>query len=180
MIIFTNDFARTSTKEIDQMTKVVLVLRHAQSAGNQPGQPDYERSLTSMGKRQARAVGKKLSQQKINPDFILSSGARRTFETVSALNESINLASDKIYFKADLYNASADDWVDNLRELADAYHTVVVVGHNPAISHLATLLSGSSVELLPGELIGVSMAADRWNEIRFPGKEIIRYHANDL
>ncbi|MBY0435972.1 MAG: histidine phosphatase family protein [Cyclobacteriaceae bacterium] len=177
MIIFTNDFTRTSAKEIDQITKVVLVLRHAQSAGNQPGQPDYERSLTIVGRRQAQAVGKKLSQQKIYPDFILSSGARRTVETVNALNESLNLEADKINFKADLYNASVDDWTDNLRELADAHHTVIVVGHNPAISHLTTLLSGSSVELLPGELIGVSVAADRWNEIRFPGKEIIRYHA---
>ena len=63
MTIFACNFVRLSYPFSSQMTKVLLILRHAQSAGKQSGQLDYDRSLTVEGEEIARALGKKILQQ---------------------------------------------------------------------------------------------------------------------
>jgi len=66
----------------DQMTKVIAVLRHAQSAGKQSGQRDYDRVLTPEGVASINKLGKKLSEQGWKPDFVLGSSATRVQQTV--------------------------------------------------------------------------------------------------
>ena len=83
MIIFAHDFDRSSSYFCNQMTRKLFVLRHAQSAGKQSRQRDYDRDLTAVGEAKAKALGKKIKKENINIDLILSSDAVRTQRTVA-------------------------------------------------------------------------------------------------
>ena len=99
MTIFACKFACLSYHFSSQMTKVLLVLRHAQSAGKQTGQLDYDRALTAQGEEIAKALGKKILRQGFKLDLILSSGATRAKATVDLVNQSIQLSGENIHFE---------------------------------------------------------------------------------
>jgi phosphohistidine phosphatase len=154
------------------MTKVVALLRHAQSAGKQSGQRDYDRPLTPEGERMARAVGKKFIKSGFCPHLILSSGATRARQTVACLNESLQLPGQKIQFSEELYEAKMADWLDHIHHLPDAAEKILLVGHNPWLSMLAGSFVKRTVELAPGELKVYEFKTDGWMEIDDLGEEI--------
>ena len=63
--------------------KTLLILRHAKSSWNYPELSDYDRPLNKRGKRDAPRMGKFLREQKLTPDRILTSSAKRARRTAS-------------------------------------------------------------------------------------------------
>lgn len=155
------------------MTKVIAVLRHAQSAGKQTGQQDYDRMLSPRGEAVARTLGQKLLSQNFNLDLILSSSSRRTTQTVELINESLQLPIKKTQFKSELYEAHMATWLDYIHELPNDVNRVMLVGHNPWLSMLASHLAGSICDLAACELIAFEFEVDLWKELISPGREIL-------
>lgn len=60
------------------------------------------------------------------------------------------------------YQAVAQTWLDALQLLPDSAIDVLVVGHNPALSDLATMLAGSTTRLAPGDMC-VLECAQPWH-----------------
>ena len=173
MILFEDNFEHVSYHLFDQMTKVIVVLRHAQSAGKQSGQRDYDRALTPQGQATAKALGQKLKQQNYNFQFILSSSSTRTRQTVELINETLQLSTEKILFKPELYEAMMVHWLDHIYELPDDINHVLLVGHNPWLSILASTFAGRIRDLGPSELIGFEFKSETWREIGDRGQEIM-------
>src|SRR5215469_3499581 len=70
--------------------KQLLLMRHAAAAGKGAGGGDRERPLTPDGKRAARLLGRRLRADRISPDHILCSPARRARETLDGLSEALD------------------------------------------------------------------------------------------
>jgi phosphohistidine phosphatase len=155
------------------MTKVIAVLRHAQSVGKQTGERDYDRSLTPLGMITARTLGQKLITKKINFELIVSSAALRTRQTVRCLNEVVALADDRIHFVEELYDALAAQWLDHIHKLPDDIDRVLLVGHNPWLSLLATGFAGSICELGTCEMAVFEFECDAWHSLPESGKNIL-------
>jgi len=173
MIIFAHDFSPYLHFFFDQMTKVLFLLRHAQSTGKQSGQLDYDRKLTPLGKNNSRELGEKIKKSPFQVDFILASAATRVKETVQNLNESLRLPAEKIQFKTELYEAIHDEWIDAIRTLPGAVSVVILVGHNPGISIVAANLSGQNIDLAPCESVGFEMTIESWKDIKGSHNEIL-------
>ena len=118
------------------MQRRLVLLRHAEAA---QGAVDAERPLTDQGEEQAAAIGRWLQQGDLVPDRVVVSPARRaarTWELAAAqfTTPPTPLADGRIY----------DNTVDAL--LALVHETpvdcelVAVVGHNPSIGVLASIL----------------------------------------
>ena len=76
------------------------------------------------------------------PDLILVSSARRTLETLAALEPWDN---PPIVRNLDaLYLASAAQFLATLRDVPETVNTVLAIGHNPGIHDLALALASSS------------------------------------
>ena len=174
MTIFACNFVRLSYPFSSQMTKVLLILRHAQSAGKQSGQLDYDRSLTVEGEEIARALGKKILQQGFKLDLIVSSSATRAKRTVDFVNQSLQLPIENIRFRRALYEGLMNDWNEHVCELPSEATHALLVGHNPSLSILVSSFAGSIVDLTPCELIGFEFNVDSWRDIEGPGKKIYR------
>lgn len=155
------------------MTKVIVVLRHAQSAGKQSGQRDYDRVLSASGEGQARNLGKKLLEVRFQTDLILSSSSVRTRQTAGLVNEFLTLSGDRILFKNELYEALMIDWLDHIHELPSNVRHVTLIGHNPWLSMLASTFAGRMIDLLPCELAAFEFHSESWNEIADQGRMIL-------
>ena len=156
------------------MSKVVYMLRHAQSLGKQSNQRDYERTLSLLGVSQARQLGVRLKQLGIGADRVLSSSAIRARETFTLVNESLGLSEEKVYFSDSLYETLMVHCLDEIQRTPESATSVLLVGHNPWLSMLASKLSGSTIELAPCEFMGLTFDVSRWQDVSNRGKEIHR------
>ncbi|MBL7866309.1 MAG: histidine phosphatase family protein, partial [Cyclobacteriaceae bacterium] len=145
------------------MSKQIILLRHAQTAGKQAGQRDYDRVLTPEGEAQARKAGHHMIRNSLHPDILISSSALRARQTSLLINESTRLAQDRMVFLDTLYEADGDTWLLQLRQLDDRYNTVICVGHNPTLSWLASHLSRRPIDLAPAGWIAFRSPSLSWS-----------------
>ncbi|MGW8352335.1 SixA phosphatase family protein [Streptomyces wedmorensis] len=121
----------------------LFVLRHAKSAWPE-GVPDRDRPLGPRGLRDAPAAGRFLAETGGLPDLVLCSPARRARETwelaAAELERPVATRHDPR-----LYGADEQDLLDVLHDVPDEVGTLLIVGHNPGLEDLITLLAGSSV-----------------------------------
>jgi len=122
--------------------RTLLLLRHAHAEPAAEGQADIDRPLSAQGLAEAEAAGRWLAEQRLLPDRVLCSPARRTRETLEAVLRGIGYVEQRLV--DGIYDASPG----TLAELVDEHHEVerlLVVGHNPGLERLVALMhSGQS------------------------------------
>ena len=144
--------------------KTLLLLRHAKSSWKQPEQHDHERPLNKRGKKEAPKVGKYLKDNGLVPDLILSSTARRAHDTAQAVAEESGYPK-AIEQNQDLYLSDTACYLDILRSLPDDINLVLVVGHNPDLEMLLTLLTDATHHLPTAGLARVDLPISSWQEL---------------
>jgi phosphohistidine phosphatase len=149
-----------------RVTRHIFLMRHAQSAEKQPGQADRARTLTSEGEESARKTGLKFHRLSVQPDYLLSSSAMRASMTADCVNESLSLSADRMSFVDELYEATTDDWEQQLRLLPSDSNSVLCIGHNPVLSLLASDLAHRNIDLKPGAFVAFTSTADTWAKFR--------------
>jgi len=150
----------------------ILLLRHAQTAGKQGGQRDYDRTLTPEGEQDVRKTGSFFQKSSLKLDYIVSSSAIRTRSTVAILNETLQLPMSSITFLDELYEATSDDWTGQLLQIPASVHFALLVGHNPAISMLASIWAKRGIDLYPGGYACFHSSATTWMEFTTSVNEI--------
>jgi phosphohistidine phosphatase len=119
----------------------LLLLRHAKSAWDDPRAPDHDRPLSPDGSRAARAVRDAMRQMGLAPDLVLVSAARRTLETLAALEPWDD--TPLVEPMEELYLASAGRLLQALNAVPETVRSVLVIGHNPGLHELAMTLVGA-------------------------------------
>jgi phosphohistidine phosphatase len=121
--------------------RTLLLLRHAKAQQAQ-GLPDHDRGLALRGRRDARAVGRWLSDpsQGVALDLVLCSTSERTRQTLDGLCAGGALVKES-RFDERIYNAGAASLLGVLLEVPDSVNTVLMIGHAPGIPTLATVLA---------------------------------------
>jgi phosphohistidine phosphatase len=116
----------------------LLLIRHAKAAH---APVDADRPLTDRGARQAAAIGAWLRRSGLVPDRVVVSPARRaaqTWETAAA-----PVAPDlPPIVDARIYDNTVETLLATIRDTPEDVQTVAVVGHNPSIGSLASILDG--------------------------------------
>lgn len=111
----------------------LILWRHAEA---EEGEPDLARALTPKGQRQADRMARWLKGQLPANVRVIASPAVRTRETADALGLPYEIVQQIAP------DASADDLLD-ATGWPDGHAVVILVGHNPAISILASRLAGA-------------------------------------
>jgi phosphohistidine phosphatase len=137
----------------------LIVLRHAKSAWPE-GVPDHDRPLGPRGRRDAPAAGRWLRKSGLVPDRVLCSTAQRARETWQLAEEKLG-ADPQTIFEDRVYGATSAELLDLARQAPPGVHTLLIVGHDPAMHELTLELAGAQ----PGD--GSREALDRVR-IKFP------------
>src|SRR5919198_2099009 len=119
--------------------KILLILRHAKSSWKEPDLQDHDRPLNKRGKRDAPRIGKLLMELDLVPDLIISSTAKRAKDTAKAVGEASKY-NGRIELNPSLYGTDFDSYLRALRLVPDDFNKVLIVGHNPALEELVSLL----------------------------------------
>ena len=120
----------------------LILLRHAHAEPAENGLADIDRPLSPHGLAEAEAAGRWLLEQRLVPDRVLCSPARRTRETLEAvlgLTGYVEQRLDERVYEATPGTLAA--LVDEHREV----ERLLLVGHNPGLEQLVALMhSGQS------------------------------------
>lgn len=156
----------------------LYILRHGEAANGPRGTLDHDRALTLMGVESAQKQG-----QQVAPALhqkMLVSTALRTQQTAAALLDVWKTQPDtplpEVVHEPRGYLASADTWMDLLSWTDDAVKGLWLVGHNPGVSALVTLLTGEYVGMATADLVHLTLEIDAWSEVRMSCGQVSAYH----
>lgn len=119
------------------MTLRLILTRHAKSDWSGGAQGDFARPLNARGRDETRLVAKWLLSRGYLPDKIIASAASRTVETAEHLAAILGVGAP-IDLRETLYQTDEETLLAALQ--AETAQTLLVVGHNPTIAHLANAL----------------------------------------
>ena len=144
--------------------KTLLLLRHAKSGLKNSDLPDHERPLTKRGKKEAPKVGTYLKEIGLVPDLILSSTAKRAHDTAEAVADASGFEG-QVELYQDLYMSDPTSYLDILRCMPDYANRVLVVGHNPDVEELLTLLTEVQEHMTTAALAVINLPISTWEEL---------------
>jgi phosphohistidine phosphatase len=129
----------------------LFLVRHAEA---ESGEPDELRRLSSEGREQAQALGKRLADQGIQPDALLTSPLLRARETGEALAQQLGCTSEPSEALAPGADAAT------IRSAVEGRgETVIVVGHQPDCSQIAAELGdGTEPRFPPAGMVELRLA----------------------
>lgn len=140
--------------------RMLILLRHAKSDWS-GGEADLDRPLNKRGLGQATDAGRWLAHNIEGIDLAVVSPANRARATWELAAAELD-ASPPAQLDDRAYAASDSQLLDIVRSLPDDSETVVLVGHNPGIADLASLLTGEQIEM-PTSAIAVIGLSGSWS-----------------
>lgn len=134
----------------------LTLLRHVKS--DQDGSPDHGRVLSTRGRRQAPVVAEHLRVTGRVPQFVLCSTAARTRETWDLVAADLGGSDAEVRYLDALYLADVGDVLDLVRGVPEEIADVLVVGHEPTTSEVASLLAGPGSDRAALAVVGVGVS----------------------
>lgn len=150
--------------------KTLTLLRHAKSSWDNSGLADHDRPLNGRGERDAPEMARRIRDASIRPSLIVSSPAKRTWDTAKALASEISYPLEFLQRDNKLYLANLETLIDYVSQQDTGFNNIVVVGHNPGITDFANFLSPGVTRNMPTcSIVSVSIDSDDWDLRKNPG-----------
>ena len=151
----------------------LMLLRHAKSDWSAPGARDRDRPLSARGREAAPKMGAYMARHALVPDLIVASPATRVEETLEHVLPAFK-EPPKIRRDDRLYETGANTLLAVIKETPRSAHSLLLVGHNPGLAELASLLMASGdvearqqlIEKFPtGALAVIDFPLDAWDQL---------------
>lgn len=121
-------------------TRRLTLLRHGEAHPLDSCPEDFERTLTRRGKSEAREMAVRIAHQRLVPDLILVSPAERAWSTAEIIASACELEPKQLQCARELYLATPETLWRLLTKLNPALRHVMICGHNPGLSQVASRL----------------------------------------
>ena len=151
----------------------LMLLRHAKSDWSAPGTRDQDRPLSVRGRESAPKMGTYMARHGLVPDLVVASPATRVTDTLALVLPAFT-KQPKTVPEARIYESTADELLAVIKETPRLVHSLLIVGHNPSLAELASLLMASGdvetrqrlIEKFPTAALAViDFALDDWAKI---------------
>jgi phosphohistidine phosphatase len=158
------------------MPKVLLIVRHAKAEETDFKKPDFKRTLSHRGKKNAQEMAKRLKKKNLIPQKIYSSPASRAISTARYFADEFGIAQSEIIQDMEVYDALTNTLLDCINKIDDQSDFVALFGHNPAITSLVNKFCGSDIYNIP--TCGMALIAfpfESWKMLSQGTGELILY-----
>jgi phosphohistidine phosphatase len=154
--------------------KTLYLLRHGH-AESKAKQPDVERNLDAEGRSEAERIGEKLKKIDPLPQLIISSHAKRAFQTAEIAALALDYNIKNILIEECIYRTDEETILEVVQRQDDKYDIILLAGHNPHISELATDLSNKEFNdsMHTAGIVGVSSDVMSWAEFSSANTKLI-------
>lgn len=145
--------------------KTLYMVRHAKSSWKHDV-IDHKRPLKGRGKRDAVLVSEALKDKIPPPQRIITSDAVRAFTTATYFKEAFSITDSNFTTNHSLYDFSGQQVMNIIKNLDNAYDTVMIVGHNHAFTSVANMLGNKYIENVPTSgFVMIQFNEDSWSKI---------------
>ena len=155
------------------MARILYLLRHAKAGLPEAGRRDHDRKLTGRGRREAAALGARYAGGGELPDLVITSTAARAVQTAALWSQAAGLPERCITRREGIYLAEPESVLRLIRGLDESVQRVLLVGHNPTFSELATELSRQLIAL-PTCAMAVLSIAGAWADAGAASARLLR------
>jgi phosphohistidine phosphatase len=147
--------------------KTLYLVRHSKAVQRKPQLPDFERTLVKSGEKDALDMAKNLKKEGFIPDLLMSSTANRALETAHLFAKGLKYPVEKIQVKDALYNEMSEEaLLYIIRQVDNQYSSLMLFGHNPVFTDLASYLIEDFQEDIPKSgIVGIEFALKEWKAI---------------
>ncbi len=145
-------------------------MRHAQAALAEPGAEDFSRPLTAAGRTAAARAARALVAAGARVERVLQSPANRTRETAIIAARELQLDEALLHSVPELYAAPAAVIRNAIALHHGGARGLLVIGHNPGISALASELSAhrAPAHLPTAGMCRLPLTEAGWRELTQP------------
>ncbi len=158
----------------------LLLMRHAKSDWSGDNTSDHDRPLNDRGLRDAPAMACWIAEAGLRPDCILCSSAVRTQQTAALMQsywKNVKLEMAQVHILSELYLAPADtileivrsDFASMAARASKRPQTVLVLAHNPGVSHAASVLLGRATGMSTAAVVALRCDVANWTTPLTPG-----------
>ena len=140
----------------------LYLLRHAKSSWDDASQQDFERPLNNRGRKACEVIGELIEEKGIDFDLVLVSTSLRTRQTIEFVKERAKLRGEVRYDER-IYEATVSQLLEVISQVDNDRKSVLLVGHNPGLEGLLTLLTGEDVRVTTANLAKIKIKATKWS-----------------
>ena len=158
--------------------KTLYIVRHGKSSWKDLDLTDMERPLKQRGVKNVTTLGKILSKDRLKPNQILTSPAKRALDTAEIVHQCLHLKKAQFVVNSDLYDCDFAALYRLVTELDDDLKRIMIVGHEPTLSSFVNhFLQNPLEKLVTASLTTMKFGVGSWREIT-PTETISVYHQN--
>ena len=145
--------------------KTVILVRHAKSSWEYKVS-DRDRPLMERGIGDADKVAAEFGKETILIDAAYSSPANRALHTAMIFLRALDYPFSKFELSESLYDFGGDRVLSFIRSLSNDKETVVIFGHNEALTYLANTLGNHYIGNVPTSgLVELKFDVKDWRSI---------------
>jgi phosphohistidine phosphatase len=146
--------------------KTVYIVRHAKSSWKDAHLTDEQRPLLEKGKKRTKKTIDHLHEKRIKVDYIISSHAVRALETAKILAHALRYPAENIKTDPHVYFSDGDRIYNLIYDLPSQYDSVMIVGHNPALTDFVNQFLDPRIDNLPTSgVVSISFQTDQWADV---------------
>jgi phosphohistidine phosphatase len=146
--------------------KTVYIVRHAKSSWEFPQLEDHERPVIPKGIRRTERVIEFLRERNIKVDLLYASHAVRSAETARMLAPAVGVEPDQIITEPEIYHGGTSALTPLIYGLPDGADSVMIVGHNPAVTDFANEYTHEYLDWLPtSAVVALRFDTNDWSKI---------------
>jgi len=153
--------------------KTLYIARHAKSNWGQAGYTDFERPLNEQGIIDAKLMARHLSSLEIKVDSVITSSAVRALTTANMYAKQILSQGAPVGIDV-IYEAEERIVLEVIRDISNDFDVVMLVGHNPGISLLISMLTGHQVDMSAGDIAELKIDLKNWNDIGMSSAQLVQ------
>ena len=143
----------------------LLICRHAKANRQDTSLRDFDRPLDERGECDAPEMGRRLAQQGVLPDLIMTSPAARAVATALHYARQLGIPPEQIRYNPEQYAASVPALLNLIRTVDTGVGTLMLVGHDPESTDLANALGGLSIEIPTSGIVALAFSQCAWADL---------------
>jgi len=147
-------------------TKTLFLLRHAKAITGELTVPDQDRPLSERGLKDVNKLGVKLHKKGVHLDLIVSSNAIRAITTAQIIANKLDMKRTNFLIDPLVYGLETSALLDLISQIAKRYDEVMIVGHNPSLTDLASHIAGEPISMPTCSLMKATFDFKDWRKIK--------------
>jgi len=146
------------------MERKLFIIRHGKSSWDHQGLDDIDRPLAERGIQNAEDMAKRLANEGLIPELLVTSPASRALNTALIMARFWMVKPTALQIHESLYDAYISNIEKVVSGIPSEVQSLAIFGHNPSWTAYANQFLSSPLDNLPtAGVVVVTLESDNWN-----------------